>query len=72
MEFSDWDRRPAGLLEEGAFAVLRPGSTWTPVDAWDVFHTAGLMSEDAWRTRFEPEFGPLDLEAVNALHSAAE
>ena len=77
--FCDWDRRPAVLVEptcREAFAVLDPGEAWSKVDAADVFHTAGVMSEAAWRSRFEPEFGPLDLSTLPqsgpAFASAAE
>ena len=75
MEFCNWDRRPAVLFSDRssgpfeAFALLSPGADWTRCDAGDVFHTAGVMSEPAWRARFEGRFGPLDLDAVMVLHA---
>ena len=30
--FVDWDHRPAVLVGDKAFAVLRPGAAWVPVD----------------------------------------
>ncbi len=54
MQFIDWDARPAVLTEgwKAAWAVLRPGGDWTPVDAGDVGHTGAVMSEADWRARF--------------------
>ncbi|BBF92459.1 hypothetical protein [Blastochloris tepida] len=61
MTFVNWDWRPAVLAEdwELAFAMLEPGGPWVEVDAADVAYTAGVMSEAAWRAKFEPEFGSL-------------
>lgn len=66
MIFTDWDWRPAVLTNDRryAFAVLRPNGPWTKVDRDDVRETAGVMSETAWRARFEPKFGPLDLTKI--------
>jgi hypothetical protein len=63
MTFADWDHRPAVLLDGKAFAVLRPGGPWVEVDAFDVGHTAGVMSRLAWRERFG-WFGRLDLTKI--------
>jgi hypothetical protein len=59
--FVNWDRRPAVLIGDKAFAVLTPGGCWVSVDRDDVFHTAGVMSEAAWRKTFVGKFGSLDL-----------
>ncbi|BBF92453.1 hypothetical protein [Blastochloris tepida] len=61
MKFVDWDWRPAVLSDKAssAFAMLEPRGPWVQVDAADVAYTAGVMSEAAWRAKFEPEFGPL-------------
>lgn len=59
MDYVNWDMRPAVLGKSKALAMLKPGSDWTEVDAWDVFHTAGVMEEPDWRERFK-SFGPLD------------
>jgi hypothetical protein len=73
MKFCDWDWRPAVLFRNplAAFAVLRPGEDWTPVDEIDVAHTAGLMSEADWHAKFEGKFGPLDFSKISA-HPADE
>ncbi|MGE0628033.1 MAG: hypothetical protein AB7O43_09445 [Hyphomicrobiaceae bacterium] len=52
-----------------AFAVLTPRGPWVAVDAADVSHTAGVMSEADWRAKFEPDFGPLDLAKLPAQAS---
>jgi len=52
MDFVNWDNRPAVLDGNKAFAVLRPGGPWVSVDRDDVWATAGVMSEAAWRKRF--------------------
>jgi hypothetical protein len=59
--FCNWDNRPAVLTEFSAFAVLGRGEPWTKVSRHDVFGTAGLMSEDAWRRMFVRKFGHLDV-----------
>ena len=63
MRFINWDWRPAVLSAslDKAFAVLTPGAAWTSVDAVEVAHSGGLMSEPVWRATFEPAFGPLTL-----------
>jgi hypothetical protein len=58
MDFVNWDDRPAVLGESEARAMLKPNSDWVNVDAWDVWSTAGIMSEAAWRERFK-SFGEL-------------
>jgi hypothetical protein len=50
--FVNWDHRPAVLVGGKAFAVLKPGGPWVPVDRADVFHTAAVMSEAAWLEYF--------------------
>ncbi|WP_194164673.1 hypothetical protein [Microvirga thermotolerans] len=47
-----------------AFAVLVPEAPWETVDFLDVFHAAGVLSEETWRSKFEGEFGPLDLSTL--------
>ena len=61
IRFCDWDRRPALLVGDKAFAVLGRGEPWVPVDVDDVRETAGVMSERAWRRMFQGKFGRLDL-----------
>jgi hypothetical protein len=61
MDFVDWDHRPAVLVGDEAFAVLRPGTPWVSVDRWDVGHTGGVLSEAAWRRRFVGKFGHLEV-----------
>jgi hypothetical protein len=56
MKFVDWDHRPAVLIGDKAFAVLRPGAAWVPVDRDDVWYTAAGLSEAAWRKRFMEKF----------------
>ncbi|MDQ0392596.1 hypothetical protein [Labrys monachus] len=65
MTFCDWDWRPAVLFNtSSAFAMLKPNGPWVSVDALDVWATAGVMSEEDWRSKFEEEFGPLDLSKI--------
>ena len=64
MKFVDWDHRPAVLIDGKAYAVLGPADPWCMVDSCDVAHTASVMSEAAWRARFEGYFGPLDLNLI--------
>jgi hypothetical protein len=64
MRFCDWDDRPAVMVGREAFAVLRPGWPWVSVDRDDVRETAGVMSEFAWRSKFEGKFGPLDVSNI--------
>lgn len=59
--FCNWDHRPALLVGREAFAVLGPGEPWKSVDRDDVWYTAGVMSEEAWRRMFRREFGNLDV-----------
>jgi hypothetical protein len=47
-----------------AFAVLIPNGPWEKVDELDVAHTAGVMTEEAWRAKFEGEFGALNLSNI--------
>src|ERR1700682_3393381 len=61
MDFVDWDHRPAVLVGDKAFAVLRPGGPWVSVDRDDVWYTGGVMTEAAGRKRFVGEFGRLDV-----------
>jgi hypothetical protein len=58
--FCNWDWRPAVLVGDEAFAVLEPGGPWVSVDEFDVRHTGGVLTEEAWRRTFIREFGPLD------------
>lgn len=57
--FVDWDHRPAILVGDKAFAILKPGGAWTAVDRDDVWYTAALMSETAWRKRFSIRKGTM-------------
>jgi hypothetical protein len=63
MEFMDWDGRPAVLLKEDAYAVLRPGGPWTLVDWKEVANTGGVLTEAAWRKRLA-HYGRLDLSKI--------
>jgi hypothetical protein len=60
IKFLNWAYRPAVLVGDEAFAVLRPGEPWVSVDRDDVWFTAGVMTEEAWRRAFIRQFGPLD------------
>ena len=67
LTFCDWDGRPAVLTpwpSRAAFAVLVPNGFWEKVDEADVAGTAGVLPESAWRSKFEGEFGPLDLSTL--------
>jgi hypothetical protein len=64
IKFVDWDHRPAVLVGDKAFAVLGHNDPWVVVDECDVGHTGGLMTETAWRERFQGYFGPLDLSLI--------
>lgn len=68
MKFVNWDWRPAVLLKspERAFAVLEPSGPWVEVDERDVAESAGVMREEAWRSKFEAKFGPLDVSKIPA------
>lgn len=74
LSFCNWDGRPAilssGDASLGAVAKLRPNGPWEPVDARDVFSTAGIMTEEACRERFRT-FGWLDVEAAASILSPA-
>lgn len=59
MRFVNWDNRPAVLGTSQAFAMLKPASEWVSVDVWDVWETAGVMTEAAWRERFK-SYGALN------------
>jgi hypothetical protein len=62
IKFVNWDYRPAILVGDEAFAVLRPGTPWVSADRKDVFHTSAVMSEDHWRKTFVREgFGRLEV-----------
>jgi len=63
MEFVDWDRRPAVLVDGMAFAVLKPGGAWKRVSRHDVFGTSAVLSEAEWRKAFS-SFAPLDLSKI--------
>jgi hypothetical protein len=52
IKFVNWDYRPAILVGDEAFAVLRPGTPWVSVDASDNGHTGAELSETAWRKTF--------------------
>ena len=69
MRFVDWDHRPAVLVGNKAFAVLRPGTAWVSVDRDDVYNTGAEQSEGVWRKRFLGKFGKLDLsESMGGSH----
>jgi hypothetical protein len=63
--FVDWDHRPTTLVGGKAFAVLGRNDPWVIVDALDVGHTGGVMTETAWRRMFQRYFGPLDLSLIS-------
>jgi hypothetical protein len=63
MEFMDWSGRPAVLLKEDAYAVLRPGGPWTLVDWKEVANTGGVLTEATWRRDFG-HYGRLDLSKI--------
>lgn len=50
--FLNWDHRPALLAGDVAVAMLTPTGPWVSVDRDDVWYTAGVMSEAAWRAYF--------------------
>jgi hypothetical protein len=63
IRFVDWDHRPAILLGDQAFAVLRPGTGWVSVDRWDVGQTGAVWPEQRWRMLFHREgYHRLDLD----------
>jgi hypothetical protein len=64
IQFVDWDHRPAVLIDGKAYAVLGPRDPWCMVDSADVAHTAGVMTEAAWRKEFQGGFGALDLSLI--------
>jgi hypothetical protein len=53
--FCNWDFRPAILVGDKAFAVLKPGEPWTEVDRDDVGYTSAEFSEQHWRRYFARE-----------------
>jgi hypothetical protein len=59
--FVTWDHRPAILVDGKAFAILKPNGLWEPADRSDVWSTAGVLSETAWRNRFAGKLGSLHL-----------
>ena len=60
--FCNWDWRPALIVGDKAFAVLRPGAAWTEVDRDDVGYTSAVMSERHWRRYFWRQgYGSLDV-----------
>ena len=74
VKFVNWDGRPAVLGDTEAKAMLEPASDWVPAPHGDVWSTGALMSEPAWRARFN-NFSPLDplptLDQVGPAESAA-
>jgi hypothetical protein len=63
MLFVNWDYRPAVLVDGMAFAVIAPGEAGKRLSRHDVFGTASVMSEAAWRKAFS-DFAPLDLSKI--------
>jgi len=65
--FVDWDHRPAIIGAGGAYAMLRPNSSWVEVNAADVRNTANVLDEEEWRDQFRAKYGELDppLELAN-------
>lgn len=62
LSYSSWDGRPAALFEKPsgvlfALAQLAPGAPWVPVDADDVFETAGLLSREPSEAVLRRRFG---------------
>lgn len=62
LSYSNWDCRPAALFEAPsgemfALAQLEPGARWVPVDADDVFESAGLLSREPSEAVLRREFG---------------
>lgn len=66
----NWDNRPAVIGEAGAFAMLKPNSSWVEVDFLDVWRTADILSEEAWRERFK-RFGELNPPMIDQVSPAA-
>jgi len=66
----DWDNRPGIIGEGGAFAMLEPNSHWVEVDFLDVWWTAYILPEDAWRERFK-RFGELNPPMLDRVSPAA-
>jgi hypothetical protein len=63
LTFVNWSHRPAVIVADKAFAVLRPGGHWTQVDRWDVGQTGAVFSERHWRQYFHREgYDRLDLD----------
>jgi len=65
--FVDWDHRPAVIGVGGAYAMLKPNSSWVRVSAADVANSANVLHEHIWRKKFQEKFGELDppLELAN-------
>ncbi|GAA2848553.1 hypothetical protein EDC40_101148 [Aminobacter aminovorans] len=66
----NWDNRPAIIGDAGAFAMLKPNSSWVEVDFLDVWRTADILSEEAWRERFK-RFGELNPPMIDQVSPAA-
>ncbi|QOF72395.1 hypothetical protein IG197_04735 [Aminobacter sp. SR38] len=66
----NWDNRPAIIGDAGAFAMLKPNSPWVEVDFLDVWSTADILSEEAWRERFK-RFGELNPPMIDRVSPAA-
>ena len=62
--FVDWGQRPAVLLDMSgrACAKLEPNGPWVWIDRAQAEAFGEILSEEAWRARFEPRFGPLELK----------
>ena len=59
MKFINWDNRPAVLLENSAYAVLKPNEKWVEVDWLDVRETGAVMKYEEWEILFTPIYGSL-------------
>ena len=65
--FTSWEGRPTILFrtdggELKALSILKPGDSWTSVDASDVAHSAAVISgESAFKRRFVKRFGAIKL-----------
>ena len=60
MKYSNWDERPAILLQNSAYAMLHPHGEWESVDFLDVRETGRIMKKEEWEELFAPRFGTLD------------
>jgi hypothetical protein len=59
LKYCDWNGRPAVFGVLRASAITEPGRCFAAAD-FEAVTTGGVpMTEEEWRARFEPRFGPL-------------